>query len=302
MLFLDLETSCTKQALANTLGLVGRIMLLLEIIVPILLIASLIKHVAYAITNPDEKTNVKKIIISIAGCFIVFFIPTIVNFVMSLMGEKYEFSSCWLLAKANKVSLNSTEYVNITNKKLKKVVFDAEKYESGASDSIVDVNGSVIVGNDYREKLVSAARTQLGMPYYSMHYGPREGDGLGFGCAMFVSYCYNQVFFNGVSAQYPGLGGFYGSTYEYWGNVTNDGYDPYNKKFVEVSAAEAQPGDVVAYTSGANPYATYSACGHVALYIGNGKIIGSGSPGVVEGSVESQAVGRDIHYLKYVGS
>ena len=301
MFFLDLETSCTSQALANLLGVIGHFLILLEIVVPIILIVSLVKHLITCINNPDEKVNVKRIINSIGACIIVFFLPIIVNLIMNVVGEKYDFSACWLLAREHKVSLNSTKYVNISDKKRKKIIFSASDYDNGIVDIVGDKNTSVVVGNDWREKLVAAARTQLGVPYNSMHYGPREVDNSGFGCAMFVSYCYNQVFFNGVSGQQPGLGGFYGSTYEYWGNVTHDGYDAYNKKFVEVSASEAQPGDVVAYTSG-NAYASYSSCGHVALYIGNGRAIGACYSGVLESSVEGQADGRDIHYLKYVGS
>ena len=159
------------------------------------------------------------------------------------------------------------------------------------------------------EKVLAAAESQHGVtPYRTMTYEP---DGGGFGCAMFVSYCYNQALFNGARGDDENTEGFYGSTYEYWGNVTNDGYDPHNKGFVEVSAEDAQPGDVVCYTEGSDPYASCTACHHVALYTGDGQILGSwGSgydgPGVVSGTVESQAYGyggtmRDIHYLRYVG-
>ena len=79
------------------------------------------------------------------------------------------------------------------------------------------------------EQLIDYARSQIGQPYNSMHYGPKDGDNQGFGCAMFVSYCYNNVLFNGASAQEKGNGGFYGSCKNYWGNVTKDNFDAYNK-------------------------------------------------------------------------
>ena len=152
------------------------------------------------------------------------------------------------------------------------------------------------------EMILAKANSQLGTPYSSMHYGP---DGEGFGCAMFVSYCYNETLFGGVSGQKRNSTGFYGSTHEFWANVANDGYEPHNKKFIEVSADEAQPGDLVAYTKGEDPYSDHKACKHIALYTGDGKIIGStgrgNNKGVVEGTVESQAHGKDIHYLRYVG-
>ena len=135
-----------------------------------------------------------------------------------------------------------------------------------------------------------------------MHYGPKEGDGKGFGCAMFVSYCYNQALFNGASAQTKGTGGFYGSTWEYWGNVTNDGYDAYNKGFVEVDAASAQPGDVIAFlklNQGNSYYDSYQNCYHVGLYEGNGKMIESGGAGVAESAIDINR--QDIRFLHYVG-
>ncbi len=178
--------------------------------------------------------------------------------------------------------------------------------EGGDKESNIDLGklGNSGLSSSELEKILSSAESQKGTPYWSMNYGP---DGEGFGCAMFVSYCYNQALFDGVSGQEMDTPGFYGSTYEYWGNVTNDGYDPHNKGFVEVSADEAQPGDVVAYTEGSDPYSSFSSCTHVALYVGDGMIIGStgvgnSGPGVVEGTVDSQAYGREPHYLRYVGT
>ncbi len=153
------------------------------------------------------------------------------------------------------------------------------------------------------EVMMNAAKSQLGLPYNSMHYGPREGDGEGFGCAMFVSYCYNQALFNGASGQERGLGGFYGSTWEYWGNVTNDGYDAYNKGFVEVPAEEAQPGDVIAFlklNEGNDYHDSYSNCYHVGLYEGDGVMVESGGLGVAEIGIDVNR--EDIRFLRYVGT
>lgn len=305
MFILDLETSCTSQTLASILGITRHILILISIVVPILLIISLLKSFTTLMQNPDEKGGVKKIINSLLAAMIVFFIPTILNILMNVLGERYNLSSCWLLAKIDRKALNSTKYINIGNQEKKPILPDPEKYEEGNPEDSTSFASNL--SSDYREKLIAAAKSQLGVPYYTMNYGPKELGSTGFGCAMFVSYCYNQVFFNGVRGDDWNTSGFYGSTYEYWGNVTTDGYNPHNKKFVEVSAAEALPGDVVAYTSGSNPYSSYSTCGHVALYTGNGRIIGSwglgtSGPGIIEGDVESQAVGRDPHFLRYVGS
>ena len=198
--------------------------------------------------------------------------------------------------------LNSSENSNSNSE-------SADNNNNNNRAPIVGGKGALTV--EQRRSIVDAAYSQIGVPYCSMTYSP-NGAGPGFGCAMFVSYTYNIVLFNGARGDDWNTSGFYGSTYEYWGNVTNDGYNPHNKNFVEVSAEEAQPGDVVAYTDGSDPYSSYSSCGHVALYIGNGRIIGAwgagcGSIGQVdEGTVESQAYTfgggmRQVHYLRYVG-
>lgn len=197
-------------------------------------------------------------------------------------------------------------FIPLFDKKVLPILNLEEKKES-----ILEL-GEINVGLSSKEleAILDVADSQLGVRYHTMNYGPKELGSTGFGCAMFVSYCYNQVLFNGARGDDESGEGFYGSCNDFWGNVTNDGYDPKNKGFVEVSAEEAKPGDVVCYTEGSDPYASNDACEHVALYTGNGQIVGSwgsgySGPGVIRGDVESQADGyygmRDVHYLHYVG-
>lgn len=157
--------------------------------------------------------------------------------------------------------------------------------------------------SDWGQALVDKARERIGTPYCSSVHNPPSDGSQGFGCAMFVAWVYNQVFFNGEDK-------FSGDSQAFWNNVTKQNYTT-NESFVEVSAEEAQPGDVVVYTGCEG---SYSCAGHVALYIGNGRIIGSWgvsggnykccgcSPGVEEGTVESQAAGKAIHYLHYTNA
>ena len=304
MLALDLETSCTSQALANVMGVIGRVLDVICIVAPILLIVTLIIKITKMVVNPDDKKNIPQIRNSLIATAVIFLIPTIVNASFQMLGEKYNISSCWMLAKSTKYTINSVEYVEIEEKEKKKIITTPNEYEKGVynPDKATTVKGGIT--KELGEKLVAVARSQIGVPYYTMHYGPKGSGNEGFGCAMFVSYCYNQVFFGGVSGQTRGLGGFYGSTYEYWGNVTSDGYDAYNKKFVEVKPSEAQAGDVIAFLRGGNHYSSHSNCYHVGLYIGNGQMIdssGSGTSGrgVGEGPIDINR--SDIHFLRYVG-
>ena len=227
----------------------------------------------------------------------------------SLETEKKQYSQAQSNNDKNAMSILS-ENIAACESTLSNLKSQIESYLEAAASTVLtatSINNGLTQENI--ETMMNAAQSQLGLPYYSMHYGPREGDGQGFGCAMFVSYCYNQALFNGASGQERGLGGFYGSTYEYWGNVTNDGYDAYNKTFIEVPAEEAQPGDVVAFIKsgdemiGNSCYDSYRNCGHVGLYAGNGLIYESsdGAHCVTETGIDIYD-SDNFRFLRYVGS
>ena len=315
MQILDLETSCTSQGLANTMFAVGNMLNIICIIVPILLMISLIIKVAKMVKDPDNKKGLSQIKNSIIAAVIIFFIPTFLNILTQAMGEKYNISSCWMLAQSTKYTINNTSYMDIDSKDKNPVYTEPDEYQKGkpkpketkgtngtSGPAATTVSGGITT--ELGNRLVEVARTQIGVPYHTMHYGPKGSGNEGFGCAMFVSYCYNQVFFGGVSGQDYSTSGFFGSTYEYWGNVTRDGYNAHNQKFVEVQPSQAQAGDVITFLRGNDHYSSHDNCYHVGLYIGNGQMIdssGSGTSGrgVAEGGIDINR--SDIHFLRYVG-
>lgn len=183
---------------------------------------------------------------------------------------------------------------------------------SGGNTDVGGLGSSSVQGaltEEQIQKMLEIAREMIGKgPYNSMHYGP---DGSGFGCAMFVSYVFNNLLFGGVSGQTIDTTGFYGSCKNFWGNVTTDGFDAHNKGFVEVSEDDIQVGDVVCFvdTGGAGTgHNDASSCYHVGIYIGDGKMIHSSSMsgGVGEIDIDKylQKRGRgDEHYfIRYVGT
>ena len=171
---------------------------------------------------------------------------------------------------------------------------------SGDIHANSEFKGTGALSSSQVATLLEKAESQIGVPYNSMNYGPKEEGGSGFGCAMFVSYCYNNTLFNGASGQNRGSG-FYGSTYEYWGNVTKDGYDAYNKGFEEVDPSEAQAGDVLCFLYDTpDPYSSYSNCYHVGLYVGDNQMIDSSNGGVAKRAVNVND--KNVHVLRYVGT
>lgn len=157
-----------------------------------------------------------------------------------------------------------------------------------------------------RDEILDALRSQLGEDYYSMNYGVEEGFGgvgthyvgRGFGCAELTSMGYNVV----LDTRYVG------STWNFYGDALGD--DEYNQgggEFYFVD--EPEPADIVCYINAGCDGSDYSDCGHVAVYVGDGMVIGArgiGKPtggyylniGVQETTIELQSLGGGWRFIR----
>lgn len=151
-----------------------------------------------------------------------------------------------------------------------------------------------------RDQLVAVAKTQLGVRYWSMHWGPKGSAEPGWGCAMFVAYCFQQV-----------LGtDYYGSCWNFWGDAI--GAPQYNQgggEFEQVPESDILPGDVAVYFPAGASLGYSTAAGHVALCVGNGEVIGAmgnGIPGeasylnigISQTPVGRQSIGGEVRFIR----
>ena len=82
---------------------------LIQIGVPIILIVSLIITLISAVTNPDQKDLLKKIVFKVLAAIIVFFLPSIVNVIMTWLPDNaggFNVTSCWQAAREASGSLD----------------------------------------------------------------------------------------------------------------------------------------------------------------------------------------------------
>ncbi len=95
--------ACSDYALANILSLTQTAFDIICIAVPIILIISLVLTLIKVITDPDQKHFIRKLISQIAAAIIIFFLPTIVNLIMSWVPDGgLNISSCWQKARETK--------------------------------------------------------------------------------------------------------------------------------------------------------------------------------------------------------
>lgn len=149
-----------------------------------------------------------------------------------------------------------------------------------------------------REQVLAKARSQLGVRYWSMHTGPKGSASEGWGCAMFVAWCLNQV-----------LGtDYYGSCWNFWGDAI--GAPQYNQGGGEFEVTDSpEAGDLAIYFNPDVNIGYSTSASHTAVYIGNGQVIGAmgyGTPGssgylnigIKETSVSGQSLGGAVRYIR----
>ncbi len=86
---------CTDPGLANILVIIKRVMNILWIVGPILAIIASVINGIKLMSNPEEKKNKHIFQNSIAALLILFFLPVLINAVMGLFDETFEFAACW---------------------------------------------------------------------------------------------------------------------------------------------------------------------------------------------------------------
>ena len=114
-----IDNVCSSKVLENGLGLVKNVLVFIEILCPILFIAFISVCFIKGMTNPDDKKLFNRIKNTAFSLIIVFFIPIIVNAVMSILGNSTKLSSCWNNAT---ISTERAKYQEISSSYKKKQI------------------------------------------------------------------------------------------------------------------------------------------------------------------------------------
>ena len=101
MFILATADACSDYALANILSLTQTAFDIICVAVPIILIISLILTIIKVITDPDQKNFIRKIISQVAAAIIIFFLPTVVNLIMTWLpsSDGFDIADCWQAAR-----------------------------------------------------------------------------------------------------------------------------------------------------------------------------------------------------------
>ena len=165
---------CDDASLAGILSIVKNIMLLIQLVVPLILIISGIISFTQLMMNPDEKNGLKKLMNKFLAAAIVFIIPMVINVVMGICGENYNFSSCWV--NASDYGFNNSEY-NSSNDDTKKdkTKINGSDYKNYEKSSNTKTSKYIFIG-DSRTVGMYTAKTGKGGGNYSNGGAHTVGD------------------------------------------------------------------------------------------------------------------------------
>ncbi len=255
----DVSSCCSDYGIAMYLYIMKNALTIIQIVIPILLLVMATIQMIKMMASPDDKKSPKALLNKFIAALVVFFIPLIVNVVLSIIPDSFELSACWESAEGIAKTMNSNvKYDVISKKDKRKKVIDISKYKisdsdlekltknkeesennSNSNNSTAGTTTSVTSPSN-GQKIVDYALNFVGNPYVS------GGTSLtsGCDCSGFVySILKDLKLYNG-------------------NRIVSDDWANQGKK-VKGGLKNAQAGDVVVYS------------GHVGIYDGNGKLIES---------------------------
>lgn len=89
---------CEDPNVLSVISFVKSILSILAIVVPIILIIMVTVEISKIVLNPDEKVTskvMKSVTAKMIAAVTLFFVPTIVNVLMNMVGVNFTASSCW---------------------------------------------------------------------------------------------------------------------------------------------------------------------------------------------------------------
>ncbi len=246
----DVSSCCSDYGIAMYLYIMKNALTIIQIAIPILLLVMATIQMIKMMASPDDKKSPKALLNKFIAALVVFFIPFIVNVVLSIIPDSFELSACWESAEGIAKTMNSkVQYDVVKADKKKKKVIDISKYKVSKKDLDIltkkedtGTSGSTSTSSSTSssdgQKIVDYALNFVGNPYV---WG---GSSLtsGCDCSHFVYLVLKDV-------------GAYNGGY-----VTSSNWNKLGTK-VKGGLSNAQAGDVVVYS------------GHVGIYDGKGKLV-----------------------------
>lgn len=287
---IDMTELCTDYSLVQAFSVIQKAFDIICIFVPIILIVMASLSVVSLMTNPDKKNGYKNVFTKFGAAVIIFFLPYLVNVVMGFIPEEnVEFSACWAMARDTASEVEETTYptgsIGSKGGSLVSGLKELKAYKDQGTSTSFENNGKSKFGADIPTVIQAGKAGEVvngALQYVGGRYvwgGGHDGSSTmeeaiqrsgGVDCSSFVRIIYKQF-----------------AGYDFGDDMVD-----YNYRTVGtgVSLKDARPGDIVCYS------------GHVAIYMGNNKIVHAKGRayGIVQGDDVGSIHGGNILAIRRV--
>lgn len=237
----DLGSCCSDYGLVSIIDIIRRVIETFQIIVPILLLTMLSVQLVKLVINPEEKNSLKKITNRILSAVIIFFLPVVVNVIMSWLPatENFQVASCWKTAKdLNEIQRSTSSVYDKSGEGKKTKIITSGQDASASSGSSSTTTSTAGRGSVIGQAITNYALSLVGQKYV---YGGNWNGELPYtstDCSGFVQGVYKHF---GVQLKR--------TTSTQWAD---------RNTYTLVSTNDIRAGDLIMYT------------GHVGILTGNG--------------------------------
>ena len=125
--------ACNNAVLAVFFRIAKSLLSLMQIIGPLLAMASLVYLLIKMMQNPEDKKLTKKIFNSCLALVILFFVPLLVTVVLNMVDDSSEFGACWKNASTTG-SFSNPGYID-TGDNNRVNIIGGSQYEKGQANS-----------------------------------------------------------------------------------------------------------------------------------------------------------------------
>ncbi len=282
-----LNNCCSSYVLANILDITRQIFSLIQLIVPIALIAAGTVQFIQLSINPEMKGGFRKVLNKFIAAFIIFMLPVIVDVIVGVIPNSVNVLSCWKSSKEiAEVSRNSEhKYIDDHNifidtynsvKNMKKTGLKLVVDPTSFFKNWDTVDDTETPSNDGPTPVPTPTPSTTPTPTPSTDTTPTPSDNKTSEENPNQKVVDYAMEFKGKGFDYNGkwngekpytktnCSGFISGVYKHFGvKITAKCHSMVNDEATEkISEKDIRPGDIVVYEKR-----------HCALYIGKGKII-----------------------------
>ena len=297
----DIGNCCSNPGVAYLLDNLRSIFNLIQLIVPILLIIFASVKFLSLVMNPEKKDGMKQVKNSFLAAVIVFFIPVLVDAVLTIMPETFSVTACWNQAKVTAEASRhlNFNYYSLKDVKKSSIIIDPNKYEqsnpeeesNNSSNSSSNISAGSAQGVIDGAKKVHTVYEQNSWAYYDSLSELRWSD---------INYSTNNPSKKTCCATFVGSALYIGGVF------SESEINQYNYNHVDgisslcsahgwtkiTDYSQLAAGDIVIMSEYGG-----SAPGHVQIYAGNGTWYNAGSTEAIqrENPYASDASGRFLY-------